>query len=316
MKIFLASVMVLLLQTSVHAADKIRIAYSTPGSSFITLPLAQKKGFFKEEGIEAELVQIRGPAVRAAFFNGEIDYYTGIGSMISAAIAGVPVKVVACYVPAIQILITRPEFKLVQELKGKTVMVSGIGGDPHIIARMILKHFGLDPDKDVKFVPGPGPEARFAVLNQGLVAATVVGPPFDFSGKKLGLNILARSHELFTYPVGGLITSVKKTKERPDEIKRIIKAGIKANRYIRTEREGTIQSLVEWQKVDKENAAFTYDSVWKAFSEDGNCSEDGLRIVIEEAKKGAKVSREVTINQVADLSILREAQRELRIKGN
>ena len=302
------------LQNSLYAADKIRIAYGIRGSSFITLPLAQKKGFFKEEGIEAEFVQVRGPAVRAAFFNGEIDYYTGIGSNISAAIAGVPVRVVACYVPAIQILIARPEFKSVQELNGKTIMVGGIGGDPHIIARMIFKHFGVDPDKDLKFVPGPGPEARLAVVNQGLVAAAVVGPPFDFYGKKLGLNLLAGSHELFAYPVGGLVASVKKIKERPDEIKRFIKAGIKANRYIRTDREGTIQSLIEWQNVDKENAAFTYESMSKAFSDDGNCSDDGLHLVVEEAKKSAKVSREVPISQVADLSILREAQGELGIK--
>jgi ABC-type nitrate/sulfonate/bicarbonate transport system substrate-binding protein len=194
-------------------------------------------------------------------------------------------------------------------------MVGGIGAAPHVIARMILKHFGIDPDKDVKFVLGPSSEARLAVLNQGLVAATVATPPFDFYGKKLGLNILAQSQELFSYPEGGLSTTSKKIKERPDEIKRVIKAGIKANRYIRREREGTIQFLTEWQKVDKEIAAATYDSVWKAYNDDGTLPEDGFRLVIEEAKKASKADRQVSISDVADLSILREAQRELGIKG-
>lgn len=316
MKIFWGSLIVLVLQTSVHAADKIRIAYPAPLGHFITLPLAQKKGFFREEGIEAEFVQIRGPATRAALLNGEIDYYPSIGAMVPAAIAGMPVKVVACYVPAFPImLIARPEFKSVQELKGKTIMVGGIGSGPHVIARMILKHFGVDPDKDVKFVPGPSSEARLAALSQGLVAATVATPPFDFYGKKLGLNILARSHELFSYPEGGLIATTNKIRERPNEIKRVIKAGIKANRYIRTEREGTIQFLIEWQKVDKEIAAATYESVWKAYNDDGTVPEDALRLVIEEAKKAAKVDRQVSVSDVADLSILREAQRELGIKG-
>ena len=314
-KISVALLTIFVLQTSVHAADKIRIGYPAPLGHFITLPLAQKKGFFREEGIEAQLVQIRGPAVQAALLNGEIDYFPGIGTMVSAAVAGMPVKVVACYVPAFPImLIARPEFKSVQELKSKTIMVGGFGAAPHVIARMMLKHFGLDPDKDVKFVPGPSSEARLAAVNQGLVAATVATPPFDFHGKKLGLNILARSHELFMYPEGGLIASVKKIKERPDEIKRVIKAGIKANRYIRTEREGTIQFLTEWQKVDKETAAATYESVWKAYNDDGTLPEDGLRLVIEEVKKAAKVDRQVSMSDVADLSILREAQRELGIK--
>jgi len=316
LKISVALLTIFVLQTSVHAADKIRIAYPAPLGHFITLPLAQKKGFFGEEGIEAQLVQIRGPAVQAAFLNGEIDYYPAIGATVPAVIAGVPVKVVACYVPAFPIiLIARPELKSVQELKGKTIMVGSIGAAPHVIARMILKHFGLDPDKDVKFVPGPSSEARLAALNQSLVAATVATPPFDFHGKKLGLNILARSQELFMWPEGGLSTTSKKIKERPDEIKRVIKAGIKANRYIRREREGTIQFLTQWQKIDKEIAAATYDSVWKAYNDDGTLPEDGFRLVIEEAKKAAKVDRQVSMSDVADLSILREAQRELGIKG-
>ena len=130
----------------------------------------------------------------------------------------------------------------------------------------------------------------------------------------MGFIILARFHELFSYPEGGLITTVKKIKERPDEIKRVIKAGIKADRYIHTEREGTIQFLMDWQKVDRETAAAIYESSWRAFNDDGSVPENGLRLVIEEAKKAANVSREVALSDVANLSILREAQRELGIK--
>ena len=111
-----------------------------------------------------------------------------------------------------------------------------------------------------------------------------------------------------------MTTSVKKIKERPDEIKRVIRAAIKANRYIRTDREGTIQFLTDWQKVDREIAAVTYDSLAKSLSDDGSVPEKGLRFVIEENKKIARVDREVSFSEVADLSILREAQRDLGIK--
>jgi ABC-type nitrate/sulfonate/bicarbonate transport system substrate-binding protein len=97
------------------------------------------------------------------------------------------------------------------------------------------------------------------------------GPPTDFLGKKMGFVVLARAHELFSFPVTGILASEKKIKEKPDEIKRVIKAGIKANRYIRQNRDGTIQAWIEWMKIDKEMAAATYDSVWKAFNEDGIC---------------------------------------------
>ena len=148
-------------------------------------------------------------------------------------------------------------------------------------------------------------------MGQGLTAATLGSPPLDFLAKKLGFVVLARAHELFSFPASGLVTTVKKIKERPYEIKRVIKAGIKASRYIRQNREGTLPVMMEWLKIDKDIAATTYESVWKAFSDDGSLPENGLRIAIEEAKRVGKVAREVSFSEVADLSILKETQKEL-----
>ena len=211
-------------------------------------------------------------------------------------------------------LIARPEFKSVQELRGQTIGLQNLGGSMMATARLLFKHFGLDADKEIKFLAAGVIERRFAFMNQGLTAATLGGPPNDFLGKKMGFVVLARANELFSYPISGLVASVRKIKERPDEIKRVIKAVIKANRYIHQNREGTIQVMVEWLKVDKELATATYESAWKAFNEDGSVPEDGLRRVIEEAKQEAKVNREVTITEVADLTILSEAQKELGSK--
>ena len=72
---------------------------------------------------------------------------------------------------------------------------------------------------------------------------------------------------------------------------------------------------MEWLKVDKEMATATYESVGKTYNEDGSLPEDGLRLLIEEAKKAVKLNREIASSEVADLSILREAQRELGIQG-
>ena len=151
-------------------------------------------------------------------------------------------------------------------------------------------------------------------MKQGLADAAVLGSPFDFLGKKMGFVVLARAYELFSYPTGGLAASVKKIRERPDESKRVIKAGIKASRYIHQNHEGTIQVMMEWLKIDKEMATATYESTSKAFSEDGTIPEDGLRLVIDEAKTSANLQRQVLFSDVADLSILTEAQKELGIK--
>ena len=130
----------------------------------------------------------------------------------------------------------------------------------------------------------------------------------------MGFVVLARANELFSIPTSGLVASVKKIKEKPDEIKRVIKAGIKANRYIRQNREGAIRFMMEWMRIDKEMAMATYEATWKIYNEDGSAPEDGLRLIVEEAKKLAKVDREVSLSEVVDFSILRDAQRELGIK--
>jgi len=304
-----------ILHSSVQAADKIRIGFSELIASYSSLPLAQKRGFLQEEGLQAEFIRMNTTVGLATLVTGEIDYYTQLAGGVAAVIRGVPVKIVACYVPGpTATLIARPEFKSVQELRGKTVGINVFGSNLDIIARNIFKHSGLDPDKDIKFLAGGPLEARFSSMKQGLIAATFGGPPADFLGKKMGFVVLARAHELFSFPVTGVLSSVKKIKEKPDEIKRVIRAGIKANRYIRQNRDGTIQTFMEWLKIDKEMATATYDSVGKSFNEDGSLPEDGLPLLIEEAKKAAKVSREIASSEVADLSILREAQKELGIK--
>jgi ABC-type nitrate/sulfonate/bicarbonate transport system substrate-binding protein len=315
-KIFVVLLAIVFLQNSAQAEDRIRIGFSALIASYSSLPLGQKRGFLQEEGLQAEFIRMNPTVGLATLVTGEIDYYTQLGAGVAAAIRGVPVKIVACYVPGpTATLIARPEFKSVQELRGKTIGIDVFGSNLDIIARNIFKHFGLDPDKEIKFLAGGPLEARLATMKQGLIVATLGGPPTDFLGKKMGFVVLARAHELFSFPVTGILTTDKKIKEKPDEIKRVIKAGIKANRYIRQNRDGTIQAMMEWMKIDKEMATATYDSVGKAFNEDGSLPEDGLRLLIEEARKAAKVSREIASSEVADLAILREAQKELGIQG-
>jgi len=314
-KIFLALLSICILHVSAHAADKIRIGVPELNAQFAPLALAEKKGFFREDGLQGEVIRINPTVALAALVSGELDYWTVIGNSVAAAIQGVPLRVLACYVPGSpSALIARPEFKSVQELRGKTVGLNTSGGALESTARLIFKHFGLDPDKEIKFLALGTSERRLSAMKQGLTAATMGSPPLDYLGKKMGFVVLARAHELFSYPTSGVVASVKKIKEKPDEIKRVIKAGIKANRYIRQNREGTIESMTEWTKADKEMATAGYESVLKLFNDDGSVPEKGLILVIEELKKLGKVEREIAPSDVADLSILREAQRELGIK--
>jgi NitT/TauT family transport system substrate-binding protein len=313
---WVALIAALFISGTADAADKVRISVSSLDSAFLTPAVAHKRGFFKEEGIEAEIIRMNANVSITALATGDIDYTMIFGSVIRAAIRGLPVKVVASFLDSpTQMLLARPEFKSVKDLKGKTLGVSTFGATADVAARMMLRYSGVDPEKEMKILALGAERARFSALKEGIVEVVVMSPPADAEGSKLGLRVLARAYELFKFPFVGLGAGVKKINEKPDEIKRVIKALIRANRYIRTNREGSIQALAEWGRTDKENATASYDSVVKVFNQDGSIPEDGLRLVVEQAKEGANVSRDALAKDVADLTILRQAQKELGIQG-
>jgi NitT/TauT family transport system substrate-binding protein len=314
-KVVFGLVVCVFVQGSVHAADKIRIGFPEFNSSTFTLPLAHLKGFFQEEGLQAELIRIRSAIALPSLTSGEIDYHTVVAPAVTAALRGIPVRVVACFTPGLTIaIIARPEFKTVQDLKGKTIGLNSIGGGLESTVRLMLKHYGLDPDKDVKFLATGGVDTRFAALKQGLTVATAGSTPVDYLGKKMGYVVLARAYDLFSYPNTGLVASVKSIKENPDRLKRVIRAGIKANRYILQNRDGTIQIMMQWMRIDRDTATATYDGSVKSFNDDGSVTDSGLRIAIDEARKATNITREVAFSEVADFSVLREAQREMGVK--
>jgi NitT/TauT family transport system substrate-binding protein len=313
--LYLAAIlMIFILKPTAQAADKIRIGMPNDAGQF-TLPLAHKRGYLRDEAFDAELITITGPVANVALANGDIDYFTGFGSAIRAMIQGqLPTRIVACFRPVAHfVLVTRPEIKTIKELKGKTIGASP-GTAPDLVARLMMKHFGFEPDKDIKFIGSPGGETALHRMSQKQIDGQVMPVPWDYRGRKVGLNILARAEDLFTYPISGLITQTRKIRERPDEIRRVIKAGIKANRYIHANRDGTIEVLMSTYRLDKEAATALYGSLVKGFNDDGNLPEDGLRRLIDDVKSVTKVDREIAFSEVSDISILREAQRDLGIK--
>ena len=307
-KMFLSLLVVFVFHATAYSADRIKIGYPDASGTFLSLPLGQQAGFFKKEGIQADLIRIRSTVALTALVSGELDYHSVLGPAVAAAIRGIPIKIVACYTPRVATaIIALPEFKTVQDLRGKTIGINSLGGGLEGQMRLMLKHFGLDAEKDVKLLATGGMESRLTAMKQGFTVATLGSPPIEFA-------VLARARELFSYPSSGLIVNAKRIKERPDEIKRMIKAGIETNRYISQNREETLRAMMEWMKIDRELAAATYDGVVKTYGDDLSLPEDGLRLLIDEAKKNAKLNREISIDQVADLSILKEAQREMGIR--
>jgi ABC-type nitrate/sulfonate/bicarbonate transport system substrate-binding protein len=314
-KLLSGLVLTLVLSSVLHAADKVRLSISSLDVSFLTSGVGVKRGFFRDEGLDVELIRMNANVSVTALSTGDVDYTMIFASVVRGAIRGMPMKVLASFMDSsTHMLIARPEYKTVRDLKGKTLAVSTFGATSDVAARMMMKHGGIDPERELKIIPLGAERARFGALREGIVDVAVLSPPADSEANRYGFNVLSRFYEIYKMPFTGLGTHVKKLKEKPDEVKRMLKAMIRTNRFIRTNRDGTIQAMMEWVKVDRESAAATYDSTWRVFSEDGTIPDAGLKLVIDQAREAMKIARAVANSEVSDMSLLREVQKELGMK--
>ena len=298
------------------AFDRIRIAVSNPNMPNLTVATAQTRGFFKDENIDAEIIRMNPNVAITALATGDVDYCQLFGAVVGGAIAGLPVRIVAGFLDNWPMtLIAQPEYKSLKDLKGKTLGISSFGATPDVAARLMLKQVGIDPEKDIKVLALGSDAARLTALKQRVVDVVVISPPADTQMEKQGYRILARAYELFSFPYLGLGTHTRKIKEKPDEIRRTIKATIRANRFIRDNRDEAVRTLIAWGKVEREFAYASYDALRNLFNADGAVPEEGLKLVIDQTRRSNKVTREIAPSEVADFNFLREAQAELGIKG-
>lgn len=316
--VWLAILLVYALFTApwIGADDKVRIAVVNFNVSSLTAGIAEKKGFFKQEGLQVELIRMRPPVSVAALSSGEIDSSMICGSAIRAAVRGVlPLKILATFMNGSNhALIVRPGIQSVRDLKDKPLGIGAVGDTTHLAARVIFKANGLDLEKDAKVLAvGPDP-ARLAALKQNLIDATLASPPADSEATRMGFNVLLRTYEVFRFPTVSLCTTDTKIKQRRPELKRTLRALIRAQQFLIESRSEAIQVLMEWAKTDKESALAAYDASVEIFSPDGSGPVEGLRFVVNEAKNLAKIRREISLREIADETMLREVHGDLGIQ--
>ena len=299
----------------VLAAEPVRISVTNQNISFLPAGVALRKGYFRDEGLDVEVIRMNTPNTITALITGDIGYTLLLGSVIRGALRGMPLRVVASLLDSpTHAVVTKTETKSLKELRGKTIGIGNFGGTDEVVAKMVFKNAGIDPDKELKIIAVGPDRARLAALKENLVSAAIIAPPADVVGKQMGFSVLVRAYDVFSFPFIGVSTTLKKIKESPTEVKKMTKAMLRANRFIREDREGAVKILTDWGRVNRDDAFAAYDSTVKVFSTTGNIPEEGLRLVIDLAKAELKIARDVQSSEVLEMSILREAQKELAVK--
>jgi ABC-type nitrate/sulfonate/bicarbonate transport system substrate-binding protein len=297
------------------ALTRIRIALPNRGVPNLGLIAAQNYEFFRAQGLEAELIVMRPSISLQTLISGDLDYSTVLASAARASVGGLPLRIImALTVGQDFSLVVRPEIRRMEDLKGKTLATSGVGEFTDVGARLVLKKYGLAPEADVKLraLFGNHP-LRLSALQAGQIDGTIMTMPYNKMAVKMGFRELVHLREVIKTPQGGLVTTVQKIRSEPDLILRTVKAALLANRFLKENKSEFMKLLDKESGVkDPAVAGLVHEEIVKLYSDTGLVSDEALQEFIANAKEILKVSREVSLSEIADLSFARKAASELK----
>jgi ABC-type nitrate/sulfonate/bicarbonate transport system substrate-binding protein len=292
---------------------KITLAYSAVSMTWLPVKAAVDKGFFREEGLEPQLIQMRGNVATAALATGDLDFSLNISPVLNGAIQGLGLKLIAgLNTRPLFSLVVRPELKTPADLKGKIFAVSSFGNTQAILTEKHLQHLGLKKGEYQLLALG-ATGARAAAMEKNVVQGSLMPPPANVIMENQGYRLLGNTADIVVHPIAGLGTQEGKLRSQTDMIKRALRAALRGLVFVRNNRSETVRLIMAMNQIDWKTAARTYDVSKNGFSPDGLLTDDDLSIewgfIQQETKKTA-----VPVSIAHDMTLLREVQKELGLK--
>jgi len=289
------------------AAERITIA--TPSRGLFEFPsvVAIRKGYYKDEGLDVDKVQMQPAIAVKALITGDVDYLLAWGSAVRAAVTGVPLKaVVGMAARPLHVLITRPEIKTPKDLKGKTIGVDSVAGTVDYLSRVAVRHFGFEPEKDVKIIVTGESPTRLAAIRAGSIDATPIDVAFAMKAEDEGFRRLIYLGDIIELPLSGIAVMDSKLQSHRDQVKRVVRASLRGTRFMKQNRTETIQMLSDYLKITPAQAAKAYDVSINSFTDDGIISDKGVNLDVQLTKERLKMTKEIPLSQLVDWSLVKE----------
>jgi NitT/TauT family transport system substrate-binding protein len=307
--------------TSSHAQSglkKVRMGSSSTNVSFLALYTALNRGFFKDEGIDLEIVFMPANLASTAVLNGDIDYNGAVTGTIGAAVQGRPMKVLLFTVSKpLLFLMGQKNITDLKQLKGKKIAGSSPGGSATLLANQALKQIGLEPGKDVSVLQMSGNAAsRYAVLESGVVDASLLSVPENIIAHEKGYNELLFLGDVVEFPQNGFGTSEKRIRDNPDEVYRMVRATLRGLQFIwdKNNSEAVTNILMkQWKVNDRKMAAEMARQVSRVLTKDAYVKPESVHVLVDLARESAKVTKPINAMDVVDYSFLDRARKELGI---
>ena len=308
-----------LLEPSFGNAQSLQIVnMAIPARSFqmVIYPVAQQKGYMKEEGLDQRVIFVAPTTSIQAMLGGDVQF-TGAGSstLVSMARGNTPLKVVvATNDRVLQWLVTRPEITSPKELKGKKIATTGVGAIATFMVKQVLTKHGLDGNKDVIYLD----------VGQGNQLSALLGGGFDAAVLSVEQRYVALDkgmHEMFFMgnevknSWGTLATTDKLIKENPKMVAGFVRATIKALRYLRHDKEGTVSAMLKFSGVSRQQATRVYDDIIGTFTSNGVVDDETQRNDLAIIRQVVNTSETLPNARAYDFSFALDADQQLNRSG-
>jgi NitT/TauT family transport system substrate-binding protein len=295
-----------------------KLIFSIPSRSIaaIDLYIARDRGFFRNEGLDVDIVQIRGNVAIAAALSGQVQATNGVGTVIRALERSeLPMKILTVSLKRnLFWLVSRTEITSIAQLKGKTLGTTTLGGSQHSAAMRLIRKGGVD-EKDITVVVGGDVPAQLQSLVGRTIDAAALSPPTVILARdKYNMNVLGSAMEDLANLQNGTAVTEKFLREKRDVLKRVLRARMRANRYFMENERGTSEVLAKYQNVELPVAVESYRLAKPAFTLNGIPSDKEIEEFLKSEAELLKLKEPVSPSKIFDFSLQREVNQELGVK--
>jgi NitT/TauT family transport system substrate-binding protein len=289
---------------------------AAPAASLSQTPfyVAQERGYYKEEGLDVNLIVMSAPVANLALIAQNVEFSTVPTAALSAALRGAPLRIIfnAFYRPLVW-LYSKPDMRAVKDLKGKRVGVAGIGSGPDHLLRELLRQNGLEPGRDVTIL-GLGVQSNlYTALSTANIDASVFVIPWNFTARDAGFfELVSFLHQDTVQFQGSIVLRDELFRNDPAMTEKFLRATMKGLLYVRANRNGTIAVLAGNLKVDEKTAAKIYDLGKSALTPDGTVNEAAQKKAVDFIARVQAVKEAGPSDKFFDFSLARKVMDQLQ----
>jgi NitT/TauT family transport system substrate-binding protein len=291
-----------------------KITVAVPAISLLQAPLfvAIDAGAFKKYGMEVTYVRTGARTIQA-LVSDSVQFAQGVSSRTvpSAVLGGADAVLIANFSDKLLFTMhSAPEIKSVQDLKGKVVGVSGIGGSTDLATRLALRKVGLAPDKDVTIRGVGGVPETVAALKAKLVHAGTLSPPSSFVAEKAGFKMLFDMTTLgVDYISSGLGVKRSSIAANREQVKQFVMAMIEGAKILQTDEEFALRVLTKHTRIsDREVLKQSYHYIRPYFLKAPYPSLRAIKDTLDVLAVEVPKAKDADPKEFVDASIVKEIE--------